>query len=62
MKVRIIKARLVILILSLMAIISIMSISIKNEADNIDSVSASYKEKLKTITLKMAMVERKKDS
>lgn len=46
MKVRIIKARLVILILSLMAIISIMSISIKNEADKIDSVSESYKEKL----------------
>lgn len=46
MKVRIIKARLVILILSLIAIISIMSISIKNEADKIDSVSESYKEKL----------------
>ena len=46
MKVRIIKARLVILILSLIAIISIMSISIKNEADKIDNVSESYKEKL----------------
>ncbi|MDU4934078.1 MAG: stage II sporulation protein R [Peptostreptococcaceae bacterium] len=43
---RIIKARLVILILSLIAIISIMSISIKNEADKIDNVSESYKEKL----------------
>ena len=46
MKVRIIKARVVILILSLIAIISIMSISIKNEADKIDNVSESYKEKL----------------
>ena len=46
MKVRIIKARLVILILSLIDIISIMSIYIKNEADKIDNVSESYKEKL----------------
>ena len=46
MKVRIIKARLVILILSLIAIISIMSISIKSEADKIDNISESYKEKL----------------
>ncbi|MBC5998244.1 stage II sporulation protein R [Romboutsia ilealis] len=43
---RIIKARLVILILSLIAIISIMSISIKSEADKIDNISESYKEKL----------------
>ena len=46
MKVRIIKARLVILILSLIAIISIMSISIKSEAYKIDNISESYKEKL----------------
>lgn len=46
MNVRIIKARLIILILSLIGIISIMSISIKSEVDKIDNVSESYKEKL----------------
>ena len=46
MKERIIKARLVILILSFISVISIMSASIKSEVDKIDNVSESYKEKL----------------
>ena len=46
MKLRIIKARLVILILSLITIISIMSVTIKSEADKINNISENYKEKL----------------
>lgn len=46
MKERIIKTRLVILILSFIAIISIMSISIKEEVNKIDNSTESYKEKL----------------